>query len=53
MTDEELRCQVCGREIYKEDYDNYDGKCWECWVDPLTEESDSMFLDKTKSLPAN
>lgn len=43
MTDDKLHCQVCGREISKEDYDNYDGMCWECWDDRLTEESDSMF----------
>jgi NMD protein affecting ribosome stability and mRNA decay len=36
-------CEVCGREISQEEYDNYDGMCWECWDDQLTEESDSMF----------
>lgn len=38
-------CQVCDREMSQEDYDNYDGMCWECWDDQLTEESDSMFDD--------
>ena len=23
-------CAVCGREIPKEDHDNYEGMCWEC-----------------------
>jgi hypothetical protein len=43
MTDDKLHCQVCGRDRSKEDYDSYDGMCWECWDDHLTEESDSMF----------
>ncbi len=38
-------CEVCRREITKEDNDSYDGMCWECWDDRLTEESDSMFDD--------
>lgn len=38
-------CSVCGREIPKDEYDGYDGICWECWDDRLTEESDSMFDD--------
>ncbi|MGD0645306.1 MAG: hypothetical protein ABSA75_10415 [Candidatus Bathyarchaeia archaeon] len=38
-------CEVCGREITKEDNDNFEGMCWECWDDQLTEESDSMFGD--------
>jgi NMD protein affecting ribosome stability and mRNA decay len=37
-------CEVCGREISQE-YESYDGMCWECWDDQLTEESDSMFGD--------
>jgi hypothetical protein len=36
-------CESCGQEISKEDYDSYDGLCWECWDDRLSEESDSMF----------
>lgn len=27
----------------REDSENYDGMCWECWDDQLIEESDSMF----------
>ncbi len=38
-----LTCKVCGREISAQDSDDYDGMCWECWDDQLTEESDSMF----------
>jgi len=38
-------CSVCGREISREDYENYDGMCWECWDDQLTEEADDMFGD--------
>jgi hypothetical protein len=36
-------CSVCGREISEEDYEDYDGMCWECWDDQLTEESEDMF----------
>ncbi len=36
-------CEVCGREITEEDYEDYDGMFWECWDDELTEESDSTF----------
>ncbi len=45
LGDDKFRCSVCGREITKEDNDDYDGMCWECWDDQLTEESDSMFGD--------
>jgi hypothetical protein len=45
MTDSKLFCNVCGREISKEEYDSYDGMCWECWDDQLTEESDSMLSE--------
>ena len=38
-------CSVCGREISEEDYEEYDGMCWECWDDQLTEESEDMFGD--------
>jgi len=31
-------CEVCGKEISKEEYEEYDGLCWECWDDQLTEE---------------
>jgi NMD protein affecting ribosome stability and mRNA decay len=40
-----ITCSVCGREITEEESENYDGMCWECWDDQLTEESDSMFGD--------
>jgi len=42
---EKLHCSVCGREISEEDYESYDGMCWECWDDQFTEESDNMFGD--------
>jgi RNA polymerase-binding transcription factor DksA len=43
---EEVRyCSVCGAEISEEDYEAYDGMCWECWDDQLTEESLDMFGD--------
>jgi hypothetical protein len=45
MIDSKLFCNVCGREISKEEYDSYDGMCWECWDDQLTEESDSIFSE--------
>jgi hypothetical protein len=24
-------CSVCGREISEDDYNDYDGMCWECY----------------------
>lgn len=41
--DKKYVCEVCGKEITEEDSDSYDGLCWECWDDRLTEESDDMF----------
>jgi len=38
-------CSVCGREIDESEFEDYDGMCWECWDDQLTEESDDMFGD--------
>jgi len=26
---EEYPCEICGREISKEEYETYDGMCWE------------------------
>jgi hypothetical protein len=43
--EEKFYCSVCGREISEEDYESFDGMCWECWDDQLTEESDDMFGD--------
>jgi DNA-directed RNA polymerase subunit RPC12/RpoP len=40
-----FECSVCGKEIDQEEHDDYDGMCWECWDDHLTEESDTMFGD--------
>lgn len=40
-----FHCSVCGQEISEEDYVDYDGMCWECWDDRLTEESLDMFGD--------
>jgi len=34
-------CSVCCREISKEEYEAYDGFCWECWDDRMTEEIDT------------
>lgn len=31
-------CSVCVQEISEEDYESYDGLCWECWDDQITEE---------------
>ncbi|MDD4325585.1 MAG: hypothetical protein PHC63_04065 [Candidatus Bathyarchaeota archaeon] len=36
-------CVVCGREIDREEFDDHDGLCWECWDNQLTRESDSVF----------
>lgn len=38
-------CEVCGREIDEDEYENFDGMCWECWDDQMTEESEDMFGD--------
>ena len=43
--EEEYHCEVCSRKISKEEYEDYDGMCCECWDDQLTEESDDMFED--------
>ena len=43
--EEKFYCSVCGREISEDEYNDYDGMCWECWDDQLTEESDMMFGD--------
>jgi len=43
--DERYYCSVCGCEISEDEYESYDGMCWECWDDQLTEESDMMFGD--------
>ena len=42
---EKFYCSVYGREISEDEYNDYDGMCWECWDDQLTEESDDMFGD--------
>lgn len=36
-------CSLCVREISRQENEDYDSLCWECWDDQLTEESDSMF----------
>jgi hypothetical protein len=43
--EEKYYCSVCGREISREEYEEYDGMCWECWDDQLTGESLMMFGD--------
>lgn len=43
--EERFYCSVCGREISEDEYDNYDGMCWECWDDQMTEESEDLFGD--------
>jgi hypothetical protein len=43
--EKKYHCCVCGDEISEDEYENYDGMCWECWDDQLTEESDDMFGD--------
>jgi hypothetical protein len=45
MVDEKnnRKCKVCRKEISEQDSESYDGMCWECWDDQLTEESESMF----------
>ena len=36
--DKKYHCEVCGKEISEEEYEAYEGKCWECWDDQMTEE---------------
>jgi DNA-directed RNA polymerase subunit RPC12/RpoP len=43
--DKQYHCSICGREISEEDFEDFDGMCWECWDDQLTEESEDMFGD--------
>lgn len=45
MTDERnvRKCKVCGKAISREESEDFEAMCWECWDDQLTEESDSMF----------
>ncbi|MEM4736464.1 MAG: hypothetical protein QXD41_01190 [Nitrososphaeria archaeon] len=38
-------CSVCGCEIGEDEFEDYDGMCWECWDDQLSEELDDMFGD--------
>ena len=36
-------CSICGREISGEDYEAYDGMCWECYeieIDELDHEDE-------------
>jgi predicted amidophosphoribosyltransferase len=43
--EEKFYCKVCGREIDEDAYESFDGACWECWDDQMTEESIMMFGD--------
>jgi len=45
IKEEKYYCSVCRREINKEEYEAFDGMCWECWDDRFTEESETMFED--------
>jgi len=38
-------CEVCGCEIDEDEYKSFEGICWECWDDQMTEESEDMFGD--------
>ena len=38
MNEEKLYCSMCGKEISTEEYESYNGLCWECWDDQMTEE---------------
>jgi len=38
MKEKTFYCSVCEKEISDEDYESYDGLCWECWDDQMTEE---------------
>jgi len=36
--EEKYYCEVCGKPISEDEYESYDGMCWECWDDQMTEE---------------
>ncbi len=36
--EKEEYCEVCGRKTSKDEYETYDGLCWECWDNQITEE---------------
>jgi len=36
--EEKYYCEVCGKPISEDEYEAYEGKCWECWDDQMTEE---------------
>jgi RNA polymerase-binding transcription factor DksA len=38
-------CEVCGREISREEYEEYAGMCWECRDHQKIEESDFLLGD--------
>jgi len=38
---EEYHYEERDRKISKEEYETYDGLCWECWDDRMTEEIDT------------
>jgi len=42
---EKYYCSVCGCEIDEDEYESFDGMCWECWDDQMTEESEDMLGD--------
>jgi hypothetical protein len=44
-SEKKFYCSVCGCEIDEEEYESFDGMCWECWDDQMTEESEDMFGD--------
>jgi len=34
----EYHCEACGKKVSTEEYESYNGLCWECWDDQMTEE---------------
>uniref|UniRef100_A0A7C2K1Y6 Uncharacterized protein n=1 Tax=candidate division WOR-3 bacterium TaxID=2052148 RepID=A0A7C2K1Y6_UNCW3 len=43
--EEKHYCSVCGCEIDGDEFESFDGMCWECWDDQMAEESEDMFGD--------
>jgi hypothetical protein len=41
MNEEKSYCSVCGKKISTEDYESYDGLCWECWDDQMKKNANS------------
>jgi hypothetical protein len=37
------KSKVCGKATSKQESEDFEDMCWECWDEQLTEETDSIF----------